>query len=277
MQERESILPIPGADGVIKFATILADGRRIESVILPIRGRTTVCVSTQVGCSRGCLFCATGAMGFSRNLEVEEIVGQVHTGQLQGGRRIDNVVFMGMGEPLDNFENVVQAIRGMADPHGLDIAYRYITVSTAGHADGIRRLGAIKLPNLRLAVSINAADDALRSRLMPINRQYPLARLKEELLAFPRGKRGVVFVEYVLLAGINDSRDQALQLARYLDGLPVRVNVIPYNGGPESGFAVPAPEQVRRFCGWLVEEKLFVRERRSRGQEVMAACGMLKA
>jgi 23S rRNA (adenine2503-C2)-methyltransferase len=265
------------ADGVIKFATLLADGGRIESVIIPIRGRTTLCVSSQVGCARGCAFCATGAMGFRRNLLAEEIVGQVHAAQSRRGGRIDNVVFMGMGEPLDNLDAVVQAIRVMADPHGLDIAYRYITVSTAGHAEGIRKLGAFNLTNLRLAVSINAPDDALRSRLMPINRQYPLARLKEELLAFPRGKRGVIFVEYVLLAGVNDSADQARQLALFLDGLPVRVNVIPFNGGPESVFSAPAPEHVRRFCGWLAEEKLFVRERRSRGQEVMAACGMLGA
>ncbi len=263
------------ADGVIKFITVLKDGQRIESVILPGRGRTTLCVSSQVGCARGCTFCATGAMGFVRNLDAEEMVGQVQAAQVQGGCRIDNVVFMGMGEPLDNLDSVVQAIRVMADPHGLNIAYRYITVSTAGHADGIRELGAFHLTNLRLAVSVNAADDILRSRLMPINRIYPLARLKEELVAFPRGKRGVIFVEYVLLAGVNDSRDSAKSLARYLFGLPVRVNIIAFNGGSSAGFAAPEPEHVRRFCGWLVEEKLFVRERRSRGQGILAGCGQL--
>ncbi len=262
-------------DGVVKFASRLADGARIESVILPIRGRTTVCVSSQVGCGRGCVFCATGALGFGRNLSPEEIVWQVQAARERQECRVDNIVFMGMGEPLDNLDSVVQAIRVMADPHGLDIAYRYITVSTAGHADGIRALGAFNLTNLRLAVSVNAAEDTLRDRLMPINRQYPLARLKAELLAFPKGKRGVILIEYVLLAGVNDSREQALQLARYVDGLPVRINVIAFNGASGSGFSAPAPEQVRRFCGWLVEEKLFVRERRSRGQGVLAACGML--
>ncbi|MFO7535094.1 MAG: 23S rRNA (adenine(2503)-C(2))-methyltransferase RlmN [Kiritimatiellia bacterium] len=263
------------AEGVLKFATRLDDGERIESVIISARGRTTLCVSSQAGCRMGCAFCATAKMGYRRNLRTEEIVWQVHAARFQLGRTIDNVVFMGMGEPLDNLDQVIQAIRVMGDARGLNIPFRRITVSTAGLVDGIRRLGGEKLPNLRLAVSVNAAEDDLRTRLMPINHRHPLKQLKDELQAFPRAKNGIVFLEYVLLGGVNDSREQARQFARWTDGLPVRVNVIAYNGGPDPAFMTPPPEQVRRFCSWLAEEKLFVRARESKGHALLAACGQL--
>jgi 23S rRNA (adenine2503-C2)-methyltransferase len=263
--------------GVVKFASALADDHLIESVIIPARGRTTLCVSSQVGCRMGCRFCATGRMGYVRDLSVAEIVWQVYAARFTLGRRIDNLVFMGMGEPLDNFANLIQALRVLSDQRGLAIAHRHITLSTAGHGDGIRKLGALQLPNLRLAVSLNAADDALRSRLMPINQRYPLDRLKEELRAFPLGKGGVILVEYVLLAGINDARDDARKLAVYLHGLPVRVNVIAYNGGHAADYAPPSAQQVRWFCAWLADEKIFVRLRESRGQSIMAGCGQLGA
>jgi 23S rRNA (adenine2503-C2)-methyltransferase len=262
-------------DGVIKFASALADGHHIESVIIPARGRTTLCVSSQVGCRMGCAFCDTGAMGFVRDLHAEEIILQLYAARFTLKRRIDNIVFMGMGEPLDNIDHVLHAVRVISDQHGLDIACSHITLSTAGHADGIRKLGAAKLPTLRLAVSLNAADDALRSRLMPINRQYPLKELKDALRAFPLDKKGVLFVEYVLLAGINDSHDHARQLASYLRDLPVRINVIAYNQGDSSDFAAPDLKQVRRFRDWLVAEGFFARIRPSRGQGVKAACGQL--
>jgi 23S rRNA (adenine2503-C2)-methyltransferase len=264
-------------DGVVKFASALADEHLIESVIIPARGRTTLCVSSQVGCRMGCRFCATGRMGYGRDLSVAEIVWQVHAARFTLGRRIDNLVFMGMGEPLDNFANVIQALRVLSDQRGLDIAHRHITISTAGHGDGIRQLGALKLANLRLAVSLNAADDVLRSRLMPINQSYPLDRLKAELRAFPLGKNGVLFVEYVLLAGVNDGREDARKLAVYLEELPVRVNVIAYNGGRAAAYAAPSPQQAQRFCAWLADEKIFVRLRQSRGLGIMAGCGQLGA
>ena len=262
-------------DGVVKFISALADGRRVESVVIPARGRTTLCVSSQVGCRMGCRFCATGAMGFARNLAAEEIVWQVYAARFQLGRQIDNVVFMGMGEPLDNLDPVAQAVRVIADQRGLNIALRHVTLSTAGHADGIRRLAALDLPTLRLAVSLNATEDGLRSRLMPINRKYPLARLREELLAFPLGRRGTILIEYVLLAGVNDARTDAHNLAAYLKGLPVRVNVIAYNGGGSGNYAAPDAAQVRRFCHWLDEKHIFVRLRQSRGHGASAACGEL--
>lgn len=264
-------------DGVIKFASQLADGHRVESVIIPARGRTTLCVSSQVGCRMGCTFCATGGMGFVRDLHAEEIVWQVYAARFMLKQPVDNIVFMGMGEPLDNVDAVLQAVRVLSDQHGLDIACSHITVSTAGHVEGLRKLGAANLPTLRLAVSLHAADDAIRTRLMPLNRRYPLVRLKESLRAFPLGKKGVLFVEVVLLAGVNDSHEDATRMIDYLQDLPVRINLIAYNPGGADGFVAPADKQVRQFRDWLVAAGLFARIRPSRGQGVRAACGQLAA
>jgi 23S rRNA (adenine2503-C2)-methyltransferase len=303
-------------EGVVKFASALADDQIIESVIIPAQGRTTLCISSQAGCRMGCRFCTTGEMGFKRNLTPDEMVWQIYAARFELNRNseriprsllrgeraspkqiesprevedslqlaagsfnhpIDNVVFMGMGEPLDNLENVVQAVRVMSDQRGLDIPLSRITVSTSGLADAIRELAALHLRRLRLAVSINAATDELRTRLMPVNSRYPLARLREELSAFPVGRDGVIFIEYVLFDGINDSQEDARGLAGYLEGLPVGVNVIACNPGAAGPWISPSPEKARRFCGWLAEEGLFVRLRRSRGQNIMAACGQLGA
>jgi 23S rRNA (adenine2503-C2)-methyltransferase len=265
------------AGGVLKFATELADGEVIESVVIPDKGRSTLCVSSQVGCRMGCKFCVTGEMGLRRNLAAAEIVAQVHLARFTIRRPVDNVVFMGMGEPLDNADAVLQAIRVLADPRGLNLAYRRITVSTAGHVDGLRALAAAALPNLRVAVSLHAANDALRSRLVPLNVRYPLALLKEALRAYPLGRGGVFFIEYVLLAGVNDGPAHAGELARYLEGLPVRVNVIPYNGGSARRFVTPDRAQIDQFCARLAAEGLFVRRRHPRGRDVLAACGQLGA
>lgn len=271
------IVALQEDDGVTKFASILSDCNIIESVIIPSNGRNTLCVSSQAGCRMACTFCTTGEMGLTRNLTAGEIVWQVHTAQFQLGKPVGNVVFMGMGEPLDNFDNVMQAVRVISDQRGLDIPLSHITISTAGHADGIRKLASSNLNKLCLAVSLNAADDELRSRLMPINRKYPLARLREEMKAYPLGKRGIIFIEYVLLAGVNDSIENAERLATYLKGLPVKVNVISYNSGSSADYAAPAPSQAAKFCKHLVDRKLFVRRRQSRGQNVKAACGQLSA
>ncbi len=264
-------------EGVVKFAAALADGQVIESVVIPAKGRTTLCVSSQVGCRMGCRFCATGGMGFLRDLAAEEMVWQVYAARFLLRARIDRIVFMGMGEPLDNLDHVAQAIRVMNDQRGFDIALSRITVSTSGHADGIRNLAALNLRRLRLAVSLNAARDELRSRLMPINDRYPLAELKKELISFPPGRDGVIFIEYVLLQGINDDREDARELACYLQGIPVRVNVIAFNRAGSAVFAPPDPSKVHAFCGWLADEGLFVRLRRPRGKQIMAACGQLGA
>jgi 23S rRNA (adenine2503-C2)-methyltransferase len=262
---------------VIKFATGFADSVMIESVIIPARNRITLCVSSQAGCKMNCAFCATGAQGFVRNLTVQEIVVQVWIAVFTFGYAIDNIVFMGMGEPLDNIDNVVQAIRIITEQQGLAIAQRNITISTAGHADGIADLATRSLPLIRLAVSLNAPDDALRSKLMPINKKYPLEELKKQLADFPLGKKGVYLIEYVLLAGINDSYEMAQLLADYVSNLPVRINLIAYNENKTSTFAASRPEQVQRFALWLKQRKLFVVIRKSPGQGISAACGQLSA
>ncbi len=262
---------------VVKFALSLEDGALIESVIIPGPRRTTLCLSSQVGCAWGCRFCATGSLGFVRDLSPSEIVQQVLTARFELGHPVDNIVFMGMGEPLANLDSVMQAMRVIGDQHGLAIAPSHITISTAGHVDGMLRLTRIAPPNLRLAVSLNAANDELRTTLMPINRAYPLAALKDALAAWPLGRGGVILIEYVLLAGINDTQAHALELYRFLEGLPVRVNVIAYNGAGAGLFRTPAPEDVRRFCAYLAEQRLFVRHRTPRGQGILAACGQLGA
>ncbi len=262
----------------LKFASRLVDGGIIESVIIPSNGRITLCVSTQVGCRMGCSFCATGAMGFLRDLAVEEIVWQIHAARFELGHRVDNVVFMGMGEPLDNVEALLRAIRILNDQRGLDVALRHMTVSTAGHLEGLRRLSASGMKTLRLAVSLNAADDALRSTLMPINRRFPLGSLAEQLRSFPLPRDGVIFIEYVLLAGINDHREHAVRLADYVKTLPaVRVNLIPYNACGPSPYESPDSEQVNRFARRLTGAGVFVRVRRPHGRGVHAACGQLGA
>ncbi len=262
-------------EGVTKIVFRFADGAQIESVVIPMPRRTTLCVSSQAGCRMGCLFCATGASGFCRDLAPEEIVGQVFAVRHGLGRSIDNIVFMGMGEPLDTIGTVVQAIRVLNDQRGFDIALRHITVSTAGLPDGILRLGDLGLSGLRLAISLNAADDQLRSYLMPVNRRYPLAALKQALQRYPLQKKEVFFIEYVLLKGINDGPEHAAELVRFLNGIPVRVNVIGYNAGADSRFESPGPETCSRFCALLARAGIFVRLRSSRGQAIQAACGQL--
>lgn len=264
-------------DGVVKFATALADDLIIESVIIPANGRTTLCVSSQVGCRMGCTFCMTGEMGLKRNLTAEEIVQQVYTACFTLQYRIDNIVFMGMGEPFDNFDAVMQALCVITDQRGFDIAYSHITVSTAGHVDGILKLADKKIPTLNLAVSLNAADDALRTSLMPINKKYSLSRLKRALKHFCAARKNPVLIEYVLIAQVNDSVEEAEKLASYLEGLPVRVNVIAYNDGSANPYKPPEDAQARRFSQALFDKNIFVRLRQSRGHGIMAACGQLGA
>jgi 23S rRNA (adenine2503-C2)-methyltransferase len=270
-----AIADVVEQDGVTKIVFSLADGLRVESVWIPMPRRSTLCISCQVGCRMGCAFCRTGSLGLLRNLAVEEIVGQVYAVRHVLGHAIDNIVFMGMGEPLDNFDNVMQAVRVLSDQRGLDIPHSHMTISTAGLTDGIRRLGELCWPGLNLALSLNAADDELRSQLMPINDLHPLAHLKQALRSYPLRKKGVFFIEYVLLKGVNDSCGQAAELARFLEGLPVRVNVIGYNPGPASLFESPGEETCKLFCAWLAREGIFVRMRPSRGQGIHAACGQL--
>jgi 23S rRNA (adenine2503-C2)-methyltransferase len=264
-------------EGVTKLLFRLADGEAVETVVVPMTRHTTVCISCQVGCRMGCRLCETGRMGLRRSLSAAEIVAQVHAVRVDLGLSVRNVVFMGMGEPLDNFDNVVQAIRVLEDQRGLAIAKRRITVSTCGRVDGIRRLAALNWPQLKLAVSLNAADDETRNEVMPVNRQYNLATLKQALGDYPLARGNVLLMEYVVIAGINDREADAGRLADYLEGLSVRLNLIVYNPRRESPYAAPAPERLQRFHQALVDRGVFVRLRRSKGAGIQAACGQLGA
>lgn len=262
-------------DGVVKFITALGDGHRIESVILPMASHGTVCVSSQVGCRMGCRFCETARLGLLRHLRVEEIVGQVYQARKRFGQRIRNVVFMGMGEPFDNFDTVIQAVRVLSDQRGLDIARRYITISTAGHTDGIEKLAALAMPHLKLAVSLNAPNDHLRSQLMPLNQAVPLHRLRQALMAYPLKKGYMIMVAYVVIPGVNDGPDCARQLAEWLRPLAAKVNLIPFNPGTAAPYRAPRAAELDAFRQRLIDLRVNVQQRVPRGRDLMAACGQL--
>ncbi|WP_462325115.1 23S rRNA (adenine(2503)-C(2))-methyltransferase RlmN [Desulfoplanes sp.] len=276
-QESGEIAETVNEGGTIKFVTTLVDGARIESVIIPMEGYSTVCVSSQVGCRQGCVFCETAAMGFVRQLTVEEIVAQVWRARHVLGHPVRNVVFMGMGEPLDNFDNVVRAIRVMQDQRGLDIALRRMTVSTAGRVDGLARLAGAGLTTIRVAVSLNAANDELRSEIMPVNKRFALAELKRALQDFPLPPRREFFIEYVVFKGLNGSRTHAEEVLAFIRDLPVRVNIIGYNPGRNARFGAPEDEDLLAFAGYLREHGVHTRIRWSKGRSIMAGCGQLAA
>ncbi len=272
---RPAVVAQTSQDGVTKLVFRLLDGCTVETVIIPMATHATVCVSSQAGCRMGCRFCQTGQSGWTRDLSPEEIVAQVYTVQVAMGIDVRNVVFMGMGEPLDNFDAVVQAIRVLEDQRGLNIAKRRITVSTVGLPQGIERLAALNWPRLNFALSLNAPNDPLRSELMPINRRYPLARLRQALAAYPLARGNAIFMEYVLIKGVNDHPEHARQLREFIGDLPVKLNLIPYNPAPGVAFKAPAAHDVERFHRALIDQAIFVRLRRSKGGEIMAACGQL--
>jgi 23S rRNA (adenine2503-C2)-methyltransferase len=279
---RQSMAYAPGeivdevhCEGVVKFVTELHDGQRIESVVLPMVSHDTVCVSSQAGCRMGCRFCETARLGLVRHLTTEEIVGQVYQARKRFGPRIRNVVFMGMGEPFDNFDAVIQAVRVLSDQRGLDIAQRYITLSTAGRIDGIEKMAALGMPHLKLAVSLNAPDDALRSLLMPINQAAPLDRLQKALAAYPLKKGAAVMIAYVLIPGVNDSPECARALSHWLAPLQAKVNLIPFNPGTAASYRPPTDAELERFRQWLIGMHVNVQKRASLGRDLMAACGQL--
>ena len=266
-------------DDTIKFVTRLQDGFFIESVIIPMKQYNTLCVSTQVGCRMGCRFCETAKSGFKRNLMVDEITGQLFSARITLEKKISNVVFMGMGEPFDNFDNLIQAIQVFNDQKGFDIALRHMTVSTCGLVPGIRDLAKLDFPQLSLAVSVHSAYNGVRSHLMPVNRRYPLEDLRNAMLNYPLHKRRYFLIEYVLIKGINDSKQDASALAAYLVNLKVRVNLIAYNPGRDgsSEFQGVEDQDINYFAGWLEELGIFVIRRWSKGQKLMAGCGQLSS
>ena len=239
--------------------------------------RVTQCISTQVGCAMGCVFCASGVAGLKRNMGPDEIVAQVIAGRakLEAGERLSNVVFMGMGEPLHNYAATARALRLMTHTEGIGLSSRRITVSTSGLVPEIARLGEDFGGNIGLAVSLHAADDDTRSRLMPINKKYPLPILMDALRAYPLPRRRRITIEYTLVSGKNDLPDEAKKLARLLRGLPVKVNLIPMNPISASALGPPDMERVLAFQRVLCDAGYSCFIRRRRGDDVSAACGQL--
>jgi 23S rRNA (adenine2503-C2)-methyltransferase len=275
-------------DGTRKFLFGLDDGHTIESVLIPDEDRNTLCISSQVGCAQACRFCLTGSGGFQRNLEAFEVADQVLaveallSSEAPGGRRegtetkrITNIVLMGMGEPLANLDNVISALGVITHEKGLAFSPRRVTVSTDGLVPGIERLGKAGV-KVNLAVSLNATTDEVRDRIMPVNRRFPIKELLAACRHFPLEPRRRITFEYVLLRDVNDSREDALRLARLLKGIRSKVNLIPFNPFPGSEFKRPDDATVRGFQRILLEHHYTAPVRESRGRDISAACGQLR-
>ncbi len=278
----EAVAEQRSRDGTVKWTWRTRDGRLLESVYMPEEGRRTLCVSSQVGCALGCTFCLTATMGLGRSLTSGEMVDQVHRANrrlVEMGERpprpVTNLVFMGMGEPLANYESLKEALDILLSEDGPDFSHRRVTVSTSGIAPAIRRLG--EETEVKLAVSLNATTDAQRDALMPVNRRWPIEALLEACRAFPmrRGRR--ITFEYVLLAGVNDSGEDARRLAGLVRGIPSKVNLIAYNENPGLGFRAPPRERVQAFQEALAARGVTAVVRRPRGRDISAACGQLAA
>jgi 23S rRNA (adenine2503-C2)-methyltransferase len=275
-------------DGSVKFILQLKDGLKVEMVLMPEKKRLTLCVSSQVGCAQGCVFCHTGRMGLLRNLTPSEIVGQIwlankwiteHASWLVKNRlplfqRVSNVVFMGMGEPLDNVDAVAQSISVLTDPYGPAIALRRISVSTAGHLEGLDRLLEIH-PEVRLAISVHSADSAERSRIMPINKRWPLEDLIAKLKNLPAQQEHGLLLQYTLIRGVNDTSAHARKLINLVKGMNVKINLIPLNPIDPSRLKSSDQSDVEAFRDIIYKEGIRVLIRYSKGQDIAAACGQL--
>ena len=268
----------------IKFTLTLPGGVETESVLIPMRRRDgsltrTLCVSSQVGCAMGCRFCETAQMGLIRHLGAADIVAQWHTAAHEIGHRPKNIVFMGMGEPTDNLDAVLPAIRILADHDGPSIAASNISVSTVGNPDGIRRLGALAgepgFRRLNLAVSLNAPNDRIRAEIMPVDRAWPMDDLMQAMLEWPGRPKSAICVEYVLIPGVNDGLEHCDEVCRYLEPLRCSLNVIPYNPRRDSPWPAPTEASVERFLQRAMANGQFTKRRGTKGRDVMAACGQL--
>jgi len=265
-------------DGSARYLLRLQDSTTIETVYMPEEERITLCLSSQAGCAVDCRFCFTALLGLQRNLSAGEILGQVlavtKARAILPSSRL-NLVFMGMGEPLLNLAQVMKAIRILADPQGFGIPLRRITISTSGIVPRMREL-ALEPRRPKLAVSLNASSEQQRSELMPINRKYPLREVLRACRAYPLRARELLTFEYVLLGGFNDTDDDALRVAELLRGMRAKVNLIPYNSGPELPYHPPLLERVLAFQQLLTERRIPAYIRISRGQDIGAACGQLR-
>ncbi len=266
-----------------KFLSRMLDGHLVESVIIPAAegqggaqsARITLCVSSQVGCAFGCRFCASGLLGFTRNLSASEILGQILAAEELAGARVDNLVFMGMGEPLANMENLLTALELIMEPRALGIGARHITISTSGNVPGLRRLAAFGRP-LRLAVSLHGASDEVRSRVMPVNHKWPLGQLLPALKEWTRTSKHMITLEYILIEDVNAALSEARKLAHIARDLGAKVNLIPYNTVEGLPWKRPSEADCRAFCRALIAERVPVTMRYEKGHDINAACGQLR-
>ena len=279
----EVVRVLGSADTTRKFLFRLSDGNLIESVLIPASpalygspsDRRTICLSTQVGCAYGCKFCASGLDGWKRNLRPNEIVNQITAVERESGERIDNIVFMGMGEPLANYDNVMGAIQIVNAPWGIGIGARHITISTSGLVPQIRKLTEQPL-QIRLAVSLHGATDDVRSGIMPVNRKYNLSALLEACRYFTSRKKQRITFEYILIAEVNDSDKQARELAKHAHALDAKLNLIPYNNVEGLDWVRPSPGRQKRFLAVLRAAGVRATLRREKGDDIAAACGQLR-
>lgn len=265
-------------DGSVKYAVRMGDGKMVEMVLIPSRDRTTLCVSSQVGCPLNCRFCATANLGFTRNLTAYEMYAQVFMANQESrqrcGRPLSNIVWMGMGEPLLNFDAVKAAIGMVTSADGLAMSPSRITLSTSGICDGIRRMAA-EMPSVNLAVSLHTADAKQRPELMPVGKKYPLSELSDALADYNARTGNRITMEYMLLKDVNDSPRHASYLLKFCRRFPVKINIIEYNAHPYAPFQ-PSDVQVQQaFVNALEEKNLVVNVRRSKGRDIAAACGQL--
>jgi len=266
---------VSGVDGTVKYLYELEDGNCIETVLMRYRHANSLCISTQVGCRMGCTFCASTLGGLVRNLTPAEMLDQIYAAQADEGLRVGSLVLMGIGEPLDNFDNVLRFLRILSSPEGINLSLRHVSLSTCGLADRIRELARCKL-GLTLSVSLHAPTDALRSRTMPVNKKWPLAELIDacrEYFALT-GRR--ISFEYALIDGVNDSPEHAARLAALLAGLPCHVNLIPMNEVRETGYRRSTGERIQSFRRRLEKGGVTVTVRRELGGDISAACGQLR-
>lgn len=265
-------------DGTRKYLFEVDGGDLVESVMIKQPNRMTLCVSSQVGCALGCKFCKTGTMGLKRNLGSHEIIGQV-MGVIRDAANFNdmftNIVFMGMGEPLHNYDNVTDALRILRDPEGLNMSARKITISSAGLAPALERFGKETDVDASLAISLNATTNEVRSKVMPINNRYPLEVLLETLKNYPLGKREQITMEYVMLGGVNDTPEDLKRLPKLLHGLKAKVNLIPYNFNNGLGFESPREDLPQKWQVELNKQGIVATIRWSKGQDISAACGQL--
>ncbi|MFI5303982.1 MAG: 23S rRNA (adenine(2503)-C(2))-methyltransferase RlmN [Nitrospiria bacterium] len=268
----ETVRKIDSRDGTVKFQFQLEDAQQIETVLIPDKERKTLCVSTQVGCGIDCQFCLTAKGGLKRNLKAHEIVDQYLI--LSKQYEITNIVMMGMGEPLANFQEVSEAIDRLTDANACNFSPRRITVSTAGLVPGIQKLGEHP-QKVNLAVSLNATTNETRDMIMPINQTYPIEMLLDACRKFPLSPRRRIFFEYVLLKGVNDSLNDARRIPKLLKGIPSKVNLIPFNPFFGSPFERPDESTIHAFQKLLIDSHLTTFIRKTRGNDVLAACGLL--